>query len=215
MAPTTSSRVGFPCPTPLSYAHAYVSGPCCRPHQRQRNEVSSFTTPPSLCTDVSVHGAVGVLQRIPAHRIQDQGQLVVAKHSLQETYQHYHISILSVLPQSTILPPPHRCVASRAGHTNYTKAVIKAVHGPNAAGMDPYDQAIGFVRLDGSSGSAERRGQLLDAFRDDPQTTVCLMTKQAAGVGINLTNANVAIMYVSVCARACAHPYICACAPDL
>ena len=43
--------------------------------------------------------------------------------------------------------------------------------GGGGGGGDPYERAIGFVRLDGGAGSAERRGQLLDAFRDDPQVS--------------------------------------------
>ena len=80
--------------------------------------------------------------------------------------------------------PPHRI--ADLGHPQYRRAMIKAVHsrggGGGGGGGDPYDSACGFVRLDGDAGSAERRGLILDAFRDDPQTTVMLLTKQAAGV---------------------------------
>ena len=61
-------------------------------------------------------------------------------------------------------------------------------------GKDPYADAIGYVRLDGNAGDAELRGEKLDVFRNDPMCSVALLTKRAAGVGLNLTNANYAIV---------------------
>lgn len=61
-------------------------------------------------------------------------------------------------------------------------------------GKDPYADAIGYVRLDGSAGDAELRGEKLNVFRNDPMCSVALLTKRAAGVGLNLTNANYAIV---------------------
>jgi hypothetical protein len=59
---------------------------------------------------------------------------------------------------------------------------------------DPYQHAVGYVRLDGSAGHAERRGDILEVFKQDPMASICLLTKQSAGVGLNLTHANFAIV---------------------
>ena len=48
---------------------------------------------------------------------------------------------------------------------------------------DAFARSIGYVRLDGSAGSAERRGELLTVFKDDPMTSVCLLTKTAGEKG--------------------------------
>ena len=59
---------------------------------------------------------------------------------------------------------------------------------------DPFEHVVGYVRLDGAAGDATRRGQILDTFKRDPMTSICLLTKAAAGVGLNLTDANYAII---------------------
>ena len=75
------------------------------------------------------------------------------------------------------------------GSERFEPATVKAVRGGDGGG-DPFANAFGFVRLDGSVGGADRRGELLQEFRADPFTQVCLLTKRSAGVGLNLTNAN-------------------------
>ena len=59
---------------------------------------------------------------------------------------------------------------------------------------DPFEHAIGYVRLDGTVGDGFRRGEILDTFKRDPMTSICLLTKTAAGVGLNLTDANYVII---------------------
>jgi len=81
------------------------------------------------------------------------------------------------------------------GSDRWHSAVIKGIHsvftpmeGTNQ--VNPYEKAIGYVRLDGHAGDGLKRGRILDVFRDDPMCSVCLLTKTAAGVGLNLTSAN-------------------------
>ncbi len=57
---------------------------------------------------------------------------------------------------------------------------------------DAFEQTLGSIRLDDSS--PDRRGQLLETFRSDPETSVLLLTLQTAGVGLNITNANKVII---------------------
>ncbi|ORX51986.1 hypothetical protein DM01DRAFT_1336977 [Hesseltinella vesiculosa] len=53
---------------------------------------------------------------------------------------------------------------------------------------------INYVRLDGSTHSRERQA-LIDQFNNDPTIDVFLLSTKAGGFGINLTSANVVIMY--------------------
>ncbi len=53
---------------------------------------------------------------------------------------------------------------------------------------------IRYVRLDGSTHVNDRQG-LIDEFNDNPEITVFLISTKAGGVGINLTSANVVIIY--------------------
>lgn len=50
-----------------------------------------------------------------------------------------------------------------------------------------------YVRAD-SSGSQEHRAKQLELFTDDPDIAVCVATRSVAGVGLNLTAANVVIL---------------------
>jgi SNF2 family DNA or RNA helicase len=50
------------------------------------------------------------------------------------------------------------------------------------------------VRLDGSAGDASRRGEILETFKGDSRTSICLLTKASAGVGLNLTVANFVVV---------------------
>ncbi|KAH8067320.1 hypothetical protein JL721_7734 [Aureococcus anophagefferens] len=74
------------------------------------------------------------------------------------------------------------------GSERWENATVEALRG--APGDDPFAGALGFVRLDGGT-DANRRGELLQEFKSDPLTSVCLLTVRSAGVGLNLTNANV------------------------
>lgn len=84
------------------------------------------------------------------------------------------------------------------GEHNWLPAVIKGISCKNNLNdlhfvkndSDPFETALGYVRVDGSAGTANRRGEILDTFKSDPMTSICLLTKRAAGVGINLTEAN-------------------------
>ncbi|KAH6593557.1 hypothetical protein BASA50_007271 [Batrachochytrium salamandrivorans] len=62
--------------------------------------------------------------------------------------------------------------------------------------LEPVMQLIGikFIRLDGSTPVALRQG-LVDQFNTDSDLTVFLLSTKSGGVGINLTSANVVIMY--------------------
>mmetsp|Transcript_27766 Transcript_27766/g.60881 ORF Transcript_27766/g.60881 Transcript_27766/m.60881 type:complete len:1570 (-) Transcript_27766:206-4915(-) len=85
------------------------------------------------------------------------------------------------------------------GDDTFRPAVIRKIQSSvdnagEGGDVDPYANAIGYVRLDGSAGNAEKRGDILNVFRNDPMTSVALLTKTAAGVGLNLTNANYAII---------------------
>jgi SWI/SNF-related matrix-associated actin-dependent regulator 1 of chromatin subfamily A len=51
-----------------------------------------------------------------------------------------------------------------------------------------------FCRLDGSTPGSERM-ELIDQFNGDEQITVFLLSTKACGLGINLTSANVVILY--------------------
>ncbi|KAI8900340.1 SNF2 family N-terminal domain-containing protein [Globomyces pollinis-pini] len=51
-----------------------------------------------------------------------------------------------------------------------------------------------FLRLDGSTPSAERQG-LIDEYNQNDDITVFLLSTKACGLGINLTSANVVILY--------------------
>ena len=92
--------------------------------------------------------------------------------------------------------PPSR-LQDKGGH-GWVPGTIKAIFGKTKLGDaeyvsndgDPFESAIGYVRLDGSTGSALRRGEILDTFKRDPMTSICLLTKTSAGVGLNLTDAN-------------------------
>ena len=53
---------------------------------------------------------------------------------------------------------------------------------------------ISFLRLDGSTNVNERQG-LIDEFNENSDITVFLISTKAGGVGINLTSANVVIIY--------------------
>ena len=51
-----------------------------------------------------------------------------------------------------------------------------------------------FVRLDGSTPGHERQA-LIDQYNNSPEITVFLLSTKACGLGINLTSANVVILY--------------------
>lgn len=53
---------------------------------------------------------------------------------------------------------------------------------------------VGYTRLDGNTKTDERQGKV-DAFNDDPEITVFLLSTKAGGVGINLTAASVVIIF--------------------
>ncbi|KAJ3271866.1 hypothetical protein HDV01_006151 [Terramyces sp. JEL0728] len=53
---------------------------------------------------------------------------------------------------------------------------------------------IKFLRLDGSTPSGDRI-QLIDSYNKTPEITVFLLSTKACGLGINLTSANVVILY--------------------
>jgi SWI/SNF-related matrix-associated actin-dependent regulator of chromatin subfamily A containing DEAD/H box 1 len=53
---------------------------------------------------------------------------------------------------------------------------------------------IKYLRLDGSTPSSQRI-DLIDQYNDDPEVTVFLLSTKACGIGINLTSANVVILY--------------------
>lgn len=53
---------------------------------------------------------------------------------------------------------------------------------------------ISYLRLDGSTHVNDRQG-LIDEFNDNPEITTFLISTKAGGVGINLTSANVVIIY--------------------
>ena len=84
------------------------------------------------------------------------------------------------------------------GEHNWLPAVIKGISCKKDLNdlhfvqndSDPFENALGYVRVDGLAGNANRRGEILDTFKRDPMTSICLLTKRAAGVGINLTEAN-------------------------
>jgi hypothetical protein len=57
--------------------------------------------------------------------------------------------------------------------------------------------SVGFVRVDGSAGDAHQRGRVITMFDRDPSVQVCLLSLRAAGVGLNLTMANVVMLLVS------------------
>ena len=88
--------------------------------------------------------------------------------------------------------PPTRLVDQ--GASRFVRATVRAIRQAREAGPDLYEGAVGYVRLDGAAGSADRRGELLEVFKSDPLTQVCLMTKASAGVGLNLTCANHALV---------------------
>jgi len=74
------------------------------------------------------------------------------------------------------------------GWATHIDAKVLEVNAPGG-GADPWRNAIGYVRIGGDT-DATQRGQILDQFKADPLTSVCLLTKRAAGVGLNLTEAN-------------------------
>lgn len=91
--------------------------------------------------------------------------------------------------------PPSRL--EDAGDSSFRPAVIKSILSCGTIadeGEDPYAHAVGYVRLDGNAGAAEMRGEKLNVFRNDPMCSVAMLTKKAAGVGLNLTNANYAFV---------------------
>lgn len=53
---------------------------------------------------------------------------------------------------------------------------------------------ISFLRLDGSTAQAERQ-DLIDEFQNDKSVKVFLLSTKAGGFGINLTGANVVVLY--------------------
>lgn len=53
---------------------------------------------------------------------------------------------------------------------------------------------IRFIRLDGSIPGNERL-DLIDSYNNNPEIKVFLLSTKAAGLGINLTSANVVILY--------------------
>jgi SWI/SNF-related matrix-associated actin-dependent regulator 1 of chromatin subfamily A len=53
---------------------------------------------------------------------------------------------------------------------------------------------IKYLRLDGSTPSSERM-ELIDMYNNDHEITVFLLSTKACGIGINLTAANVVILY--------------------
>lgn len=75
-----------------------------------------------------------------------------------------------------------------------TKHELSETNYVRNAETDPFKNAIGFVRIDGHAGSATQRGKILETFKRDPMTSICLLTKRTAGVGINLTDANHVIL---------------------
>ena len=91
--------------------------------------------------------------------------------------------------------PPSRL--EDMGDSLFRPAIIKTILSCGNIvdeGEDPYAHAIGYVRLDGNAGAAEMRGEKLNVFRNDPMCSVAMLTKRAAGVGLNLTNANYAFV---------------------
>ena len=92
--------------------------------------------------------------------------------------------------------PPSRLEDKGGNH--WVSGIVKAIYGKRKLSDaeyvsndgDPFERAIGYVRLDGSTGSALRRGEILDTFKRDPMASICLLTKTSAGVGLNLTDAN-------------------------
>ncbi|KAG0280259.1 hypothetical protein BGZ95_010779 [Linnemannia exigua] len=62
--------------------------------------------------------------------------------------------------------------------------------------LEPVMQTMGFkyLRMDGSS-KVEERQPMIDSFNDDQSNKVFLLSTKAGGFGINLTGANVVIMF--------------------
>ena len=53
----------------------------------------------------------------------------------------------------------------------------------------PFLQKLTFSRLDGSMGFEDRQ-ENIDAFNEDPNVNVFLLSTRAGGLGINLTSAD-------------------------
>ncbi|TPX55248.1 hypothetical protein PhCBS80983_g05482 [Powellomyces hirtus] len=53
---------------------------------------------------------------------------------------------------------------------------------------------VRYLRLDGSTGVNERQN-IIDSYNDTPEVTVFLLSTKAGGFGINLTSANVVVIY--------------------
>lgn len=53
---------------------------------------------------------------------------------------------------------------------------------------------IKFIRLDGQTPLPERQ-DIIDEYQNDPSITIFLLSTKAGGFGINLTAANVVILY--------------------
>jgi SWI/SNF-related matrix-associated actin-dependent regulator 1 of chromatin subfamily A len=62
--------------------------------------------------------------------------------------------------------------------------------------LEPVIKTLGFqyLRMDGQS-KVEERQPMIDSFNDDENNKVFLLSTKAGGFGINLTGANVVIMY--------------------
>jgi len=62
--------------------------------------------------------------------------------------------------------------------------------------LEPVMKTMGFkyLRLDGGT-KVEERQPMIDSFNDDDSHKVFLLSTKAGGFGINLTGANVVIMY--------------------
>ena len=105
-----------------------------------------------------------VMLRVPPSRLRDKGG----------AQSHWEAAKVIGISTRTNLNEQH-----------YTDCTIMA---------DPFEHAIGYVRLDGTVGDGFRRGEILDTFKRDPMTSICLLTKTAAGVGLNLTDANYVII---------------------
>lgn len=112
----------------------------------------------------------------------------LTQHILQQDITN---KILILVENSTVAEGI--CSALSLAMTSATSSILSTLHSADVLDSDNWSDKS-YVRVD-SSASQGQRAQLINLFTDDPTVAVCVATRSIAGVGLNLTVANVVVLF--------------------